>query len=235
ATKHTAVLLPFAFVVHYAVVAIRVAPRGEGTLGKRALALAKHVALYRWRVAVSLLVLAPLALLVVWPWLWFDTSDHVRSWLKFHLTHVHYNYEYLGHNYNAPPFPWHVALVTTLFTVPVATLAAAVTGAAVWIANRGTIDRERAPALLLVLSAGASIGPFVLGSTPIFGAEKHWMPALPTICMAAGVGAMWAARKAATLACERMKLGAALAERIAIGVVGGAIALAALTDTVTAQ
>ena len=125
---------------------------------------------------------------------------------EFHTHHVHYNFEYLGDNWNAPRFPWHVALVTTLFTVPVATLAAAVD-------RRRRVDRARGahesiaiarPALLLALSAAASIGPFFLGSTPIFGAEKHWMPALPTICIAAGVGAVWAARRSRRRVRERV-------------------------------
>jgi hypothetical protein len=144
------------------------------------------------------------------------------------MHHVHYNFEYLGTNWNAPPFPWHVALVTTLFTIPTATLAAAITGAGVWIAKRGTVDRDRAPVLLLALSAAASIGPFFLGTTPIFGAEKHWMPALPTICIAAGVGGVWAARQLAAAITK-------LPERAAIGIVAGTIALAGVTEVVTAH
>src|SRR5947208_10744598 len=142
------------------------------------------------------------------------------------MKHVHYNFEYLGHNWNAPRFPWHVALVTTLFTVPVATLAAAVAGAGAWIAQRGQRD-PRGPKLLLALSAAASAGPFFLGTTPIFGAEKHWMPVLPTICIAAACGAVWAARAAA----ERLGLPA----RGAIAVVAGSVALAAAVETELAQ
>ena len=191
ATKHTALLLPFALGVHYLVVGWRSdaarAAHGAGKLG----AILGH----RWRVIASLAVLGPVTLYAVWPWLWFAPVSHVRDWLAFHLSHVHYNYEYLGRNWNAPRFPWHVALVTTLFTVPVATLAAAAVGGGVWIAGR--VRGAGAPVVLLALSAAASIGPFLLGTTPIFGAEKHWMPALPTICIAAAVGAVWAGRAAA--------------------------------------
>ena len=225
ATKHNAVLLPFALGLHYIVVAWR-AGRWRGLL---------H---HRPRVVLSLALLGPLTLIVVWPWLWFDTFTHVKQWLGFHMSHVHYNFEYLGDNWNAPRFPWHVALVTTLFTVPVATLAAACTGAGVWLVRwrRGSgADRERAPALLLCLSAAASIGPFFLGTTPIFGAEKHWMPALPTICIAAGVGAAWAARQAADYVRALRPVGEVLARRVALGVVGGSIVLAAGTETVAAQ
>ena len=191
ATKHTALLLPFALGVHYLVVGWRSdaarAAHGAGKLGS--------ILGHRWRVIASLAVLGPVTLYAVWPWLWFAPVSHVRDWLAFHLSHVHYNYEYLGRNWNAPRFPWHVALVTTLFTVPVATLAAAAVGGGVWIAGR--VRGAGAPVVLLALSAAASIGPFLLGTTPIFGAEKHWMPALPTICIAAAVGAVWAGRAAA--------------------------------------
>src|SRR5207344_529599 len=117
-----------------------------------------------------------------------------------------------GANWNAPRFPWHVAVVTTLFTVPVVTLAAAAVGAGLWIVRRrDNPDPGRAPVLLLALSAAASMGPFFLGTTPIFGAEKHWMPALPTICIAAGVGGVWAARLAAGYLAGLEKVSAELA------------------------
>src|SRR5690606_5594988 len=120
----------------------------------------KGIVLHRWRVLVALAVLGPLTLIVVWPWLWFETFAHAKDWILFHVKHVHYNFEYLGENWNAPRFPWHVALVTTLFTVPVTTLAAAVAGAGVWIARARQKIEPAAPALLLALSAGASMGPF---------------------------------------------------------------------------
>ena len=205
ATKHTALLIPFAIAVHYVVIAWR----------------AKDP-LYRWRVAVAMAVIGPLVLFVLWPWLWLDPIGHVHAWLKFHWTHVNYNFEYLGHNWNAPRFPWHVAIVTTLFTVPTATLAAAAVGAGVWI-SKWRERRDRAPVLLLVLSAGAAIAPFLLGTTPIFGAEKHWMAVLPTICIAAGVGGIWAARRALTIVTR-------IPERAGLAIVGGAIVLAGLTE-----
>ena len=216
-TKHNALLLPFALGVHYLVAGYR---QGQW----------RGLLAYRWRVIVSLAVVGPLTLVAVWPWLWFDTVAHVRQWITFHTTHVHYNFEYLGHNWNAPPFPWHVALVTTLYTVPVATLVAAVIGAVVWVRSRGDVAVTLAgrpatghyPGLLLGLSAVASIAPFFLGSTPIFGAEKHWMPALPSICIAAGVGTAWAAR---TLAHE-------LGGRARMAVLAGVVAVVALAATV---
>ncbi len=86
--------------------------------------------------------------------------------------------------------------------------------------------KKALPSILLLVSAGASIGPFFLGTTPIFGAEKHWMPILPTLCIAAGVGAAWAARKA----------GDAIGRpRIATIVVGGVLVLAGASEVIAAE
>jgi hypothetical protein len=238
ATKHTAAFLPLALALHYALIWHR-------------------TRIHRLRLAVSVVVLGPLVLLTLWPWLWLDPIGHVWQWLTFHLTHVHYNYEYLGTNWNAPRFPWHVALVTTLFTVPTATLAAAACGAGEWLVDwrRGDgVDRgcerseppgraasevwERAPVALLALSAAASLAPFFLGTTPIFGAEKHWMPALPTICIAAGVGAAWAARRACAAivaVVPRLAAREALVARASLALVGGALVLAGATEVVVAH
>ncbi len=219
ATKHNAVLLPFALGLHHAIAGYR----AGGWRG---------IVLHRWRVLASLAVLGPLTLIALWPWLWFDTVAHVRDWLVFHMKHVHYNFEYLGENWNAPRFPWHVALVTTLFTVPVVTLAAAATGAGVWIARRKDgPDRARAPVLLLALSAAASIGPFFLGTTPIFGAEKHWMPSLPTLCIAGGVGLAWAGRALAAAAPARLRR----AGRFAVPALASLAVAAAASETIAAQ
>jgi 4-amino-4-deoxy-L-arabinose transferase-like glycosyltransferase len=228
ATKHTAVLLPFALGAHYVFVGVR----NAGT----------RFVQYRWRVLASLAVLGPLVFFALWPWLWLDPFEHVRQWLAFHLDHVHYNFEYLGQNWNHPRFPWHVALVTTLFTVPVVTLVGAVLGAFVWfVPRRAHLERTGRgvkfvsarlqptwPGLLLLLSAAASMGPFFLGTTPIFGAEKHWMPALPTLCIAAGVGIAWAGRGVARAVGERYRAAA-------VTTVASVVVLAAVVETVAAQ
>jgi hypothetical protein len=57
-------------------------------------------------------------------------------------------------------------------------------------------DGTGSPALLLFLSAGVAMGPFLLRSTPIFGAEKHWASAIPSLCVFAGLGLVWMAEQA---------------------------------------
>lgn len=237
ATKHNAIVLPVALAVHYLYTALRAG--GDGRLAPSHLGRG----LLRWQslVVPAAVVLGFVVFVGLWPWLWFDTFAHVGDWIGFHLEHVHYNYEYLGRNWNAPPYPWHVPIVTTLFTVPVVTLAAALLGALVLLdrAGRGrAAEPERAPALLLFLSAGVSMGPFILTTTPIFGAEKHWAPAIPTLCIFAGVGIAAAAR----LASERLVAAGLLAEaraRIATvaatALLGALAAGAALAETADAH
>ena len=200
ATKHNAIFLPVPLLVHYVLIGVLTVRREiekSASFGERVKAVVLEILGRRPLIFVALGVIGPAVLVGLWPWLWFDTTSHLSDWISFHLKHVHYNFEYLGKNWNAPPFPFHVPIVTTLLTVPVVTLAAAVMGAfALSIdARRGkSVDVERAPALLLFLSAGAAMGPFILRTTPIFGAEKHFAAAMPTIAIFAAIGIAGAAR-----------------------------------------
>jgi 4-amino-4-deoxy-L-arabinose transferase-like glycosyltransferase len=230
ATKHNAFLLPFALVPHYIWIVVLQVRAGVAPLRV-------------WLLPPVMFVVGILTLFALWPWLWFDSFDHVRAWIEFHMKHVHYNFEYLGDNWNAPPFPWHVALVTTILTVPAATLFAGVGGIGVWLrdAVKGAApDRETAPGLLLFCSAAVAMGPFFLGSTPIFGAEKHWAAAIPSLCIAAAVGVAWAARRAALVLDENV---AALLpanarpwiEPGALALAGALVVLPAALETLHAQ
>jgi hypothetical protein len=231
ATKHNAILLPAVFLPHYAWVVWQ--GRLEG--GSPAFRLWQSLRSSRPQTLLGLFVLAPLVLIAMWPWMWFDTVTHVREWLSFHFNHVHYNFEYLGDNWNAPPFPWHVAIVTTLFTLPLATLVAATIGFGMLIQRYRAGERckeAHSPALLLFLSAGVAMGPFLLRTTPIFGAEKHWAPAIPSLCVFAGLGLAWSAGLAAeALRKFRPRLQENLVKRSIITVLVASVVGAAWVET----
>jgi len=241
ATKHNAVILPAAILVHWSWVLVRETRSRRAADTERGLGTALWRALLRRGplTVPAMVVIGPLVLVALWPWLWFDTAHHVSRWIGFHLHHVDYNFEYLGQNWNHPPFPWHVAIVTTLFTVPTVTLVAGAIGAVQLIARaRAGIasQPERAPALLLFLSAGVAMGPFLLRTTPIFGASKHWLPAMPTITLYAGVGLVVAVR----LAVDRLARVGLLkrverARPIAIAAVAVLVCTASAFETVDAQ
>lgn len=299
ATKHNALLLPAALVPHYlwvsfvhgrGIVASRAASRSvtravspavpgdaaaPGGFARATWARSWVSCIWHGAVATrpllwaAMLVLGPLVLIALWPWLWLDPVEHVAAWVRFHVTHVHYNYEYLGENWNAPPFPWHVPVVTTLLTAPVVTLLAALLGGVVLLAARrwrwataaapllcGASSEDRgpghpdgsprapamastaAPMLLLVLSAAVAVGPFVLGRVPIFGAEKHWAAAMPTLCILAAIGVTAAGRLAVNSLAHAGLIPEARehAARVAlIAALAGAALGAALVETVRAQ
>ena len=226
ATKHNALMLPMVLGLHYVWVGFRRTRSLRGVLSAQPLLIP------------SILVLSPCVLFAVWPWLWLDPVAHVIDWIQFHLHHVHYNYEYLGRNWNAPPYPWHVPFVTTALTIPVTTLVAAAVGIVGMFRQNRTehIELDRAPGVLLLLSFAVAIVPFALRITPIFAATKHWIPALIPIAMCAGIGV---ARTASVLArlrpsghnrTKQGKLGVVLASALGVLVVG-----AAAMETVRAQ
>ena len=83
-------------------------------------------------VFLAMLLLGPLVFYLHWPKVWADPVGHTTWYVKRHLQHEHYNFEYLGRNWNNPPqdpdrkllratFPF----VTAGLTVPATTLALA--------------------------------------------------------------------------------------------------------------
>ena len=179
----------------------------------RALKLPPIPASFAWMGA-----LGPVMHLGLWPWMWFDTVTyhpvgpflrrfHGRfpEYVMFHVNHVYYNFEYLGINYNKPPFPRSTAFVMTLFTAPVTTLLLALVGTILlavvalrrkeamtvpavapdWHAPAAGMDKATG----LLVFGNALFPPAIIAITgaPIFGGTKHWLTAIPFIAILAGV------------------------------------------------
>ncbi len=218
ATKHNTFFLPIVLLGHSLWVR-RDRLRGLSALGgwPKVVAVGRYVAA-PWAVAMA--VVGPLLYLALWPYLWMAPVTRFMSYLGFHLHHVHYNIEYLGQNYNKPPYPWHYVPVMTLLTTPVTTLMLFVLGS--WallrrvVARPVTAAREvtAAPGLLVALSVLWPILVIMRPGTPIFGAEKHWLPAMPFLALLSGVGLSWVANRVATgfafTAARRLALGGVL-------------------------
>jgi len=92
---------------------------------------------------LSMLILGPIIFFLHWPWLWHHPVERTRSYVRRHLEHEHYNFEYLGLNWNLPPTDWDLKLLRTTFpfvstglTVPVTTLGLAGLGALVLLGRR---------------------------------------------------------------------------------------------------
>ncbi|MGE5786505.1 MAG: hypothetical protein ACM3ZE_18050, partial [Myxococcales bacterium] len=150
---------------------------------------------------VAMVTIGPLVLLLLWPWLWFDTLERIASWVEFHLKHDYYNMEFWGHTYHRPPMPAAYAWVMTLATVPLSTLLFFSAGLLAFIAQATRRARTKrrlwvalipntrlATDLLWLLGILLAYAPWWLSSTPIFGGTKHWLAAYPFLCLLAGRG-----------------------------------------------
>ena len=201
ATKHNAWIIPGVFAIHFVYTFVR--ERRARKNGQ-----AKSVMLIPWWL-LSMAVLGPLVFLGSWPWLWHDTAERIRNYVAFHTNHVHYNFEYLGTTYFEPPFPMHVAWLSTLFTVPLVTLSLATLGMVWrglallprrWTAWAGALATDRRETDLLWL--GCVLAPLVVISipgTPIFGGTKHWYPGFPFFALFGGVAFAELAKHVAAL------------------------------------
>jgi len=171
ATKHNAWLIPCFLLVHYLWIRrndFRWEPsKGSQTLprwcaagGAGGLPTRRFLRLRPPRVPLAFLSMAslgPIVLFALWPWLWHAPVARTREWVQRHTQHEHYNFEYLGQNWNLPPSPkqtgqWLLRatfpFVSTAFTVPVTTLALAAAGTVVLARRRRKSEASDEPSLV---------------------------------------------------------------------------------------
>ena len=181
-TKHNSWILPGIFLIHFAWLRA-----DEGRAG------VDRPTPMTW--LASMLVLGPLVFVGTWPWLWHDTWNRIAAYVSFHLSHVHYTYEFLGVSYFEPPLPMSVPFVMTLFTVSLVVVGLAFAGILScraelrppWRVRPGDSTTRRTDVLWL----GCLVAPLLaiaLPSSPIFGGTKHWITAYPFLAMFAGRG-----------------------------------------------
>jgi 4-amino-4-deoxy-L-arabinose transferase-like glycosyltransferase len=192
ATKHNAWMLPVAFITHGICVKGAAFLRGSWVQKTRLIA-----------VLLSPIVLGPLVLYLLWPWLWFDTAERLKFWFQFHLKHEYYNMEFLGVTYWKPPMPLGYAWLMTLATVPLTTLGlfllggyygarATIVAAHSWMKSRTTAKvvaaRENSDFVLWLICLCVFYAPWLSSETPIFGGTKHWFTAYPFLALIAARG-----------------------------------------------
>jgi dolichyl-phosphate-mannose-protein mannosyltransferase len=208
--KHNAWLMPFFLMAHY--LWMRRADLRAGRPPRVPLAF------------VSMLVLGPVIFFLHWPWLWSAPVGRTRAYVRRHLEHEHYNFEYLGRNWNQPPTTTALELlratapfVETGLTVPLTTLALTAFGAgALARRRRGDpllpegepeapvaagpswlrpgADVDRAPGAFVLFQTLGPLAALAVPSTPIFGGVKHFLTAMPYLALLAGVGLASVAR-----------------------------------------
>lgn len=172
ATKLQSFLLPAALTLHW----VWLMANGNSRAARASL-----------RTLFMMGLIGPAVLLTLWPWLWHDTLTRVGQYLRFHLEHVHYNFEYLGRNFNQAPYPWHEPLGMLLYTAPVVLLVLAAAGT--WLLARRPallVDDDRSTRALMCLAGVVPVAIFLAGRQPIYGETKHWLATMPFLALAAG-------------------------------------------------
>jgi hypothetical protein len=184
ATKLQSFFLPAALAAHWAYLVVR-----RAWLLRRERESAPPLP-RPWPI-LAMVTLGPLVFYALWPYLWHHPIAHFGKYWAFHAGHVHYNFEYLGVNYNRPPFPWHEPLVMLVTTAPVVLLALAASGVAILVRTRrpapGDLHDPRGSRMFLLLMALVPVAPFLTGRAPIFGETKHWLATMPVLAVCAGV------------------------------------------------
>ncbi|HEY0711735.1 MAG TPA: glycosyltransferase family 39 protein, partial [Polyangia bacterium] len=165
--KHNAWLMPVFLIGHY------VWMRRHDLLARGRRRLTPIPAAF-----VSMALLGPIVFFLHWPLLWTSPVTHTRWYVLRHLQHEHYNFEYLGRNWNNPPKELDRKLVRATFpfvsaglTVPVTTLALAAVGAVVLVRRRrGRDDTASAP-----LPGDRDATPIVSEHVPPDAKRSTWL------------------------------------------------------------
>lgn len=141
-----------------------------------------------WSMVLRLFVMgmvALLAFLALWPWLYYHPWSRAIAYVNFHLNHHPIGQWYLGQYYLPPP--WHYVFVILWAVVPLTVMILFLAG----ISRAGSGKRDGGLAWLLILSVLVSISPFIFGTNLLYNGERLFMPVFPLIACLAGIGFGW--------------------------------------------
>lgn len=134
----------------------------------------------------AMLVLGPIVMVAVWPWLWHDTAVRLLDYLRFHATHQLTAVWFMGERwgYNKPNAPWYYPSVMLAITTPIVALVLIGIGMI-----RTVIQPQRRPygafflICALVMWAVASAP-----GTPKYDGVRLFLPVFPFLALLGGSG-----------------------------------------------
>jgi 4-amino-4-deoxy-L-arabinose transferase-like glycosyltransferase len=144
------------------------------------------------RLILSSVIAVPVFFLA-WPWLYFDSIDRLKEFLKVVVSWPIPQY-YLGHNYL--DLPWHFPFVMAAAVIPLGILILCLLG----IMRAFIRRRDRAFGFLMILSALIPLLVVASGQTKIFNNDRMLMPAFPFLAILAGGGFGWFVKSVGALA-----------------------------------
>jgi hypothetical protein len=135
----------------------------------------------------TMIFVAPLVWIALWPWLWHDTLARILEYFYFFSRHQFTGtwYLYKQWGYGLPNAPWHYPIVMTLMTVPVSVLLLSIVGLARTTAHcrweyRGILFTGYAIVLLIHAS---------LPGSPKFDSTRLFFSLFPMLAILTGGGA----------------------------------------------
>jgi hypothetical protein len=148
---------------------------------------------WTWKGALILAASALAVFLVVNPVMWVEPLRGIQWFVGASVERSEHAWTriqtyYFGRTYQFRP-PWHYPFVWTAVVIPLPILACAGLGA--------VVDRGGRLSALCGLNLAVLYGAALLPFTPLHDGIRLFLPALPFLCLLAGVGAGWAARRVA--------------------------------------
>lgn len=126
---------------------------------------------------------------VIWPWMWYDTSDRIHEYWRFIRDHSHLGVWYLGDHYNDSIdhlAPWHYPIVMTFVASPVFFLISAFAGIFTLVISYFKNSREYNIHFLLLLILGSSpLAAMILTGAPKYDGLRLFLPIFAPIALCA--------------------------------------------------
>ncbi|NOX97068.1 MAG: hypothetical protein GXO98_03200 [Nitrospirae bacterium] len=161
---------------------------------------------------MSMIFIAPLIFLAIWPWLWVDTSQRLIEYLALKIQRSTIPVYYLGKTYAEGPPPWHYPFLMTAITIPSGLLLTILAGFAQGIKSSfkippvkdSTIPSESPSdhqkiGMLIIFSALFPLLLMSLPGVPKYDGVRLFLPAFPFLAILSGLGLEWLAAKASKL------------------------------------
>jgi 4-amino-4-deoxy-L-arabinose transferase-like glycosyltransferase len=152
---------------------------------------------WRWRALRPLAIwgLVGLAVMVIgWPWLWFDTLDHLWGYFRRSGQRAELNVWLFGHGYTDRSRPWTYALWALYAVTPVKIFVGFSLGCSRRLGvpeskETATAPPPRGPRELLLLTAIAvPLLAFSMPYVPVYDMERLFLPVFPLILVVVGRG-----------------------------------------------
>lgn len=144
----------------------------------------------------SMLFVAPITMIAVWPWLWKDGPAHFFLYMLWNVSHFQTAIFYFDQLYNSfnPPVPWHYVPRMIAFTLPLVTLFLGIFGVARSLTERG---QHRNVGLLLLWAALLPCLVQMMPTSPKYDGIRLFIGAFPFLAAMTGIGGAILVRVAA--------------------------------------